>query len=103
MSTSLDQRRISEMRNLGPACEKDFAAVNITTAKDLIKLGSKKAFLKMLDGRIKIGRSAKCCNAMYLYAIEGAIQDIPWQDLPNYQKQEFKEFAKELRDSGRYS
>ncbi len=97
-----DERLISEMRNLGPACEADFNAVGIQTAQDLIDLGAEAAFLQMLEGRRKQGRSAKCCNAAYLYAIHGAIHDIDWRQLPAKQKDAYKAFTAELRASGRF-
>lgn len=98
-----DKRTISEMRNLGPVCERDFNAVGVRTADQLKKLGPEGAFIKMLNGRKKIGRSAKCCNAAYLYAIYGAIHDIDWRELPAKKKEEFKAFAAELRESGQFS
>lgn len=97
-----DNRSISEMRNLGPAVEKDLAAVGIKTAQQVIDLGAEDTFVKMLLGRKKIGRSAKCCNALYLYAIYGAIHDIDWRELPEKLKAEFKEFTAELRESGQF-
>jgi hypothetical protein len=97
-----DNRKISEMRNLGPACEKDLNAVGIMTAEQVIKFGTEETFIRMLLGRKKIGRSAKCCNALYLYAIHGAIHDIDWRGLPEKKKRQFKEFAAELRESGRF-
>lgn len=103
MPKKTDTRRISEMRNLGPACEKDFKAVGIETAEQLKDLGVEGAFIKMLLGRVEQGRSAKCCNAAYLYAIHGALHDIDWRDLPDDKKTEYKEFAAELRESGRFS
>jgi len=90
------------MRNLGPACEKDLNAAGIFTAEDLKRLGAEEAFVKMLIGRINQGRSAKCCNAAYLYAIYGAIHNIDWRDLPEKKKSEFKDFAAELRQSGQF-
>lgn len=97
-----DDRRISEMRNLGPACERDLNAVGIYTGDDLISLGEETAFLKMLEGRRRIGRSAKCCNAAYLYALYGAINDIDWRDIPTKKMTEFKALTAELRASGEY-
>jgi len=91
------------MRNLGPAVEKDLAAVGIKTAQQVIDLGAEDTFVKMLLGRKKIGRSAKCCNALYLYAIHGAIHDIDWRELPEKLKGEFKAFTAELRESGQFS
>ena len=98
-----DGRRISEMRNLGPACEADLNAVGIHTAAELISLGAEAAFMKMLNGRLEQGRSAKCCNAAYLYALYGAIHDIDWREVPEPQKDTFKRLAAEMRDSGRYT
>ena len=97
-----DTRKISEIRNLGPACEKDLGAVGIETAGEIIELGAEDAFIQMLLGRKAIGRSAKCCNALYLYAIYGAIEDIDWRKLPKQKKEQFKAFAKQLRDSGQF-
>jgi len=95
-------KKISEMRNLGPAVEKDLIAAGVSSADEVRLLGVKKTFLKMLDGRMKLSRSAKCCNALYLYSIYGAIHDIDWRDVPNSKKVEFKEYAEKLRKSGKY-
>ncbi len=98
----VDNRAISEMRNLGPAVEKDLAAVGVKTAQQVIDLGAEDAFVKMLIGRQEINRSAKCCNALYLYAIYGAIHDVDWRELPEKLKTQFKEFTAELRESGQF-
>ncbi len=94
--------KVSEMRNLGPAVEKDLAAAGIFTAHQVIKLGPEKTFLKMLDGRLKLGRSAKCCNALYLYSIYGAIMDCDWREVPSERKEYFKAFTETLRKTGKY-
>jgi hypothetical protein len=97
-----DDRSIEEMRNLGPAVAKDLLAVGITAAQQVIDLGPEETFIRMLLGRQKIGRSAKCCKALYLYAIYGAIHDLDWRALSEKKKAEFKAFAKMLRESGRF-
>lgn len=96
------QRSISQMMNLGPAVQKDFAAIGIHSADEIIKLGAKKSFLKMLDGRLKMGRSAECCNALYLYALYGAIKNIHWAQIPESKKKEFKAYTAQLRKTGKY-
>lgn len=96
------KKKISEMRNLGPAVEKDLNAAGVYFASEIKKLGAKKAFLKMLEGRQKLGRSAKCCNALYLYSLYAAIHDLDWREIPVKKKDEFKNFAKKLRESGQY-
>jgi DNA transformation protein and related proteins len=95
-------KKISEMRNLGPAVEKDLIAAGVNSADQVIRLGVKKTFLSMLDGRLEHRRSAKCCNALYLYSIYGAIHDIDWRDIPESKKIEFKKYTDKLRKSGKY-
>ena len=95
--------KISDMRNLGPAVEKDMHAAGIFTAAQVRELGVEQAFLKMLDGRQKVGRSAKCCNALYLYSFYGAIYDVDWREVPEDKKQEFKAWTEQLRRSEKYS
>ncbi|MFK7734854.1 MAG: TfoX/Sxy family DNA transformation protein [Pirellulaceae bacterium] len=94
---------ISEMRNLGPACERDLAAAGIHTATQLKELGPEEAFVRMLVGRRKTGRPTKCCNAAYLYAIHGAIHDCDWRELSEKQKRDYKAFTSELRSSRQFS
>lgn len=98
-----DERTISEMRNLGPACERDLNAAGIFTAEQLKKLGPEAAFVAMLRGRQQHDRTARCCNAAYLYALYGAIHDVDWRDVPNNQKSEFKALTAEMRASGEFA
>jgi len=58
--------------------------------------------VQLLIARTQLGRSAKCCNAAYLYALYGAIHNIDWRDVPETKKAQFKAFAAELRESGRF-
>ena len=94
-----DARKISELRNLGPACERDLNAVGIFTAQDLFDLGPEAAFIKLLHGRVERGMATNGCNAAYLYALYGAICDIDWLKIPAAKKAEFKELAAEIRES----
>ena len=98
-----DERKISEMRNLGPACEVDLNAAGIFTPDEVKKLGAEETFLRMLVSRKEQGRSTKCCNAAYLYAIYGAIHDLDWREIPEEQKAKFKAFTAELRESGQFN
>ncbi len=102
MGRKTDSRKISEMRNLGPACEKDLNAAGIFTAADVIRLGAEETFLRMLIGRSEQGRSTNSVNAAYLYAIYGAIHDLDWREIPDAKKNEFKALAAEIRESGRF-
>lgn len=97
-----DDRRVSEMRNLGPACEKDLNEAGITNAHDLIALGPEEAFRQMLLVRMRAGRTAKWCNAAYLYALYGAIHDVDWRSIPEQKKLDFKKLAALMRKSGEF-
>ncbi len=91
------RKKIIDLKNLGPKSVEDFEAAGLIYADQLIKLGTQKAFLRMMQGRLKLGKSAKCVNAIYLYAIYGAIHDIDWMDIPDSKKTEFKELTKKWR------
>ena len=94
-----DNRRISEMRNLGPACEEDLNAVGIHTAQDLLDAGVEGAFLSILSRYRQQRLSAKRLNATYLYALFGAIHNIDWREIPEAKKIAFKQFAAEIRQT----
>lgn len=103
MTGNKDNRRISEMRNLGPACEQDLNAVGIMTADDVKRLGPEGTFIRMLRGRVQLGRATLSCNAIYLYAIHGAIHEMDWRDLPVKTKEKYKSFTAQLRESGQFA
>ena len=97
-----DARRISEMRNLGPASEQDLNAAGIMNAGNLIRLGPEEAFLQMMEARARRGRDTKCCNASYLYAIHGAIHELDWREIPDEVRKRYKKLTAKLRQSGQY-
>lgn len=103
MGSQPDNRRISEMRNLGPSCERDLNEAGIHTAQEVLDLGVEQTFLRMLISRKQQGRGAGCCNAAYLYAIHGAVHDLDWRDVPEDLKLHYKSFTAELRESGQFS
>ena len=98
----MDMEKISDMRNLGPAVEKDLNTAGIFYADEVKQLGAEKTFIRMLEGRQALGRSAACCNALYLYALYGAIHDIDWRAIPPEKKIAFKALTKTLRKAGRF-
>lgn len=98
-----DNRRISQMRNLGPACEDDLNAAGIFTAQDLLDAGIEAAFIRLLQGRVARGFSTHGCNAAYLYALHGAIHDCDWRDVPEAKKSEYKKWTAEIRAAGTFT
>lgn len=63
-------RKVSEMRNLGPACQKWLTAADIHTENDLKALGAVEAYHRANFF------AQKRPHLMFLYALEAAILDI---------------------------
>lgn len=81
--------KLEDMPNIGKNCVSLLKKANINTPEELIKLGSKEAFFKIL-----IIDPDACLNR--LYGIEGAIQNIRWHNLSEEVKKELKEFYKSI-------
>jgi len=79
--------KLSDMPNIGRVLESKLKRCGITNASELINIGSKNAFLRLKT----IDYNA--CLSM-LQALEGAIQNIRWHDLPEKSKNELIEFFK---------
>lgn len=76
---------LEKMPNLGKVVSNLLRKAEINTAEELIKVGSKEAFL-----RIRELDSTACINM--LYALEGAVQGIRWYGLSEESKKDLKEF-----------
>ena len=78
------------MMNIGAEIEKKLKAVEIATAEDLKKAGSKEAFLRL---------EAKYPNVclVHLYTLEGAVSNIPFDRLPEETKRDLKDFSGSLK------
>ena len=90
-------KSISELRNLGPACEADLNAIGIHTLDDIKAHGIEGTFLRLVQSRKENGKSTNGFNALYLYALYGAVHDLNWKDIPEEKKQEFKRFTAQIR------
>ena len=85
---------MQKLRNIGPKCAAHLVKAGVDTPQKLKKIGAKKAFLQIC------GQSyLNCFNAAYLYALQGAIDDVDWREIPRSQKNDFKLFTAELRSS----
>ncbi len=76
---------LSDLPNIGAELEKQLTEVGITTAEELKCVGSREAWLRILQ------RDPSVC-IMRLSALEGAIQGIRWHHLDSATKQSLKEF-----------
>lgn len=70
------RRKIIELRNLRPACERDFNVVGILLVQALLNYGVEGALLRLWEGRVARGLCTFGCNAGYLHALSGVIQEI---------------------------
>ena len=65
----------------------------IDTPAKLRQIGAKEAFTKMYPA----GDAYGDFNAAYLYALEGAIRDCDWLEIPESIKEEYKLYAHGLQ------
>lgn len=82
-----------QLENVGPKLAEKLVQVGIDTPEKLKRIGAKKAFLKMYEHGDKYGDY----NAAYLYALEGAIRDCDWLDIPEQLKEEYKNYSQSLQ------
>jgi hypothetical protein len=82
-----------QLRNVGPKLAAKLIDARIDSPEKLRRLGAKAAFRKMYAA----GDSYGDYNAAYLYALEGAIRDCDWLDIPEKVKLEYKQYAQRLQ------
>jgi DNA transformation protein len=82
-----------QLKNVGPKLAEKLIEAGIDTPDKLRRLGAKQAFNKMYAH----GDSYGDYNAAYLYALEGAIRNCDWLDIPNELKEEYKKYARDLQ------
>lgn len=81
---------LTSMMNIGKEMERKLKSVGIDTAENLIKTGSKKAFV-----RLKAAYPQVCL--VHLYTLEGAIGNVEYNELSEEKKRELKEFSDSLK------
>jgi TfoX C-terminal domain len=83
-----------QLKNVGPKLAEKLVESGIDTPEKLRALGAKKAFNKIYAK----GDSYGDYNAAYLYALEGAIRNCDWLDIPEEVKAQYKKYARDLQD-----
>lgn len=78
------------MRYIGKEIEKKLKAAGICSAEELMQAGSKEAFL-----RLKMRFSNVCL--VHLYTLQGAIDNIEYNKLPDDVKLDLKSFSDNLK------
>ena len=70
----------AELRNIGPKSAAWLRQVGLRSAQDLVAVGAVQAFLKVKRAGFKPSLNL-------LYALEGALQDCHWQEVPETRRQ----------------
>ena len=87
---------LTSLRNIGKELEKKLKSVGISTAEELKAIGSKGAFAKLK----KKYPGDKAMSLVHLYALEGAVTDTEFNQLPENIKASLKHFSDELKVFG---
>ena len=81
---------LTSMLNIGREMTRKLTVVGIDSAEKLIDEGAEQAFFKL-----KTAYPEVCL--VHLYVLEGAIQNIEYNRLPESRKRELKEFSDSLK------
>ena len=81
---------LTSMANIGKEMAKKLESVGIDSSEKLTSLGSKQAFLKLKEIYPQV-----CL--VHLYALEGAIHNMEFNNLSKEKKKELKEFSDFLK------
>lgn len=77
---------LTSLMNIGKELEKKLKTIGIDSSEKLIELGSKQAFVQLKQMYPNV-----CL--VHLYTLEGAIQNIEFNNLSEDKKKELKEFS----------
>ena len=77
---------LTSMMNIGKEMARKLTAAGIDSPEKLMEAGSKEAFF-----RLKVIYPQVCL--VHLYALEGAIQNVEFNSLPEDKKLDLKEFS----------
>ena len=91
MSTSKELSK--QLKNIGPKLAARMIEAGIDSPEKLRMLGARKAYRAMY----KTGDSYGDFNAAYLYALEGAVRDCDWTDIPSAVREDCKAYAQKLQ------
>ena len=79
---------VERLRNLGPVSARWLAAIGVTSADELRRMGAVEAF-----GRIRLREGRRSATLNLLYALHGALADQPWDEIPEAVKARLRDEA----------
>ena len=85
-------QKLISMKNIGIEMQRKLESVGIDSPKKLIDIGAEKSFLCLKEHYPKI-----CL--VYLYVLEGAINNIEYTKISNKRKSDLKEFYQYLKNN----
>ena len=80
---SNDNDDLASMKNIGPTIQRRLREIGINSKKDLKKTGSVLAYQKIQSKNP--GKTIPVCY--YLYSLQGALDNVRWDDLSQNKKQ----------------
>ncbi len=80
---------LTSLKNIGKEMERKLKTVGINSAEELKEIGSEEAFFKL-----KLRYPEICL--VHLYALQGAIDDVEFNELPEEIKRKLKNFSDKL-------
>lgn len=83
----------AQLKNVGPKLAARMLEAGIESPDKLRELGAVRAYQRMYPEGDRYGDF----NTAYLYALEGAIRDCDWMEIPARVKDSHKEFVKTLQ------
>ncbi len=82
-------KELNTMQNIGKEMQQKLKSVNIDSAEELTRIGSKEAFF-----RLKLRYSNVCL--VHLYALQGAVDGVKYNQLPDNVKHDLKNYCDDL-------
>ena len=82
-------KKLIEMKNLGPSTVNVLNSIGIRTQQELQAVGSVQAYRRIRQKGILVSRAL-------LYAMEGALLDMPWQSLDPALKVQLVQMAERI-------
>ncbi|MDX1522154.1 MAG: TfoX/Sxy family protein, partial [Anaerolineae bacterium] len=91
MSSNVSE--IANLKNLGPTSERWLNDIGIYTRRELVALGPVSAYQRLKAAGYNVSLNL-------VYAIQGAIMDLHWTDLPLALREELKQQIAEGEEQG---
>lgn len=91
----MSKQELMNIINIGEKIADKLINIGVQTPKDLEKIGPEEIFLRHFE---KYGWQKGMCSC-YLYALEGAITQKKWNEIPRKRKKELCDFVKKVRKS----